>query len=263
MASVGEQTLSLWDGKIKTLVKKSGKGPALVYLHGDYGLIWNEFLDKLAANFTVYAPAHPGTAPGDPDGLRALDDTWDLVLYYYELFDQLKLDAPILIGDSFGAMVAAEVAATDPGRVSKLVLMSAMGLWRDDTPIRNYIVTPQPELAPLIFTNPDNPARKQLFADGMDPAQQDAYIRMAWTFACIGKFIWPIPDKGLKKRMHRIKAPTLILWGKQDRLIPPLYAEEFKKGIAGAKVSILDHAAHMLAFEQPEAASRAIHNFLK
>jgi pimeloyl-ACP methyl ester carboxylesterase len=262
MANVTEQTLSLWDGKIKTLIMKAGKGPALVYLHGDYGLFWNEFLDKLAANFTVYAPAHPGTTPGDPDGLRALDDMWDLVLYHYELFDQLGLEAPILVGDSFGAMVAAEVAATDPSRVSKLVLMSAMGLWRDDTPIRNYIVTPQPELAPLILKNPEHPVRKQIFADSMDPKQQDAYIRMAWTFACVGKFIWPIPDKGLKKRMHRIKAPTLIVWGKQDRLIPPLYADEFKSRIAGSKVELIDDAAHMLPFERPEASAKAVHNFL-
>jgi pimeloyl-ACP methyl ester carboxylesterase len=263
MAAVTEQTLSLWDGNIQTLVMKAGKGPALVYLHGDYGLFWNEFLDKLAENFTVYAPAHPGTTAGDPDGLRALDDMWDLVLYHYELLDKLGLDAPVLVGDSFGAMVAAEVAATNPGRVSKLVLLSAMGLWRDDTPIRNYIITPQPELAPLILKNPDHPVRKQIFADGIDPAQQDAYIRMAWTFACIGKFIWPIPDKGLKKRLHRITAPTLILWGKQDRLIPPLYAEEFRSRIAGSHVELIDNAAHLLPFEQPSAAAQAVQNFLK
>ncbi len=263
MAQPTEQTLSLWDGKIQTLVMKAGRGPALVYLHGDYGLFWNEFLDKLAENFTVYAPAHPGTTPGDPDGLRALDDMWDLVLYHYELFDQLGIDSPVLVGDSFGAMVAAEVAATDPARVSKLVLMSAMGLWRDDTPIRNYIITPQPELAPLILKNPEHPVRKQIFADGTDPSQQDAYIRMAWTFACVGKFIWPIPDKGLKKRMHRIKAPTLILWGKQDRLIPPLYAEEFRSRIAGSRVELIDNAAHLLPFEQPAAIARAVENFLK
>jgi pimeloyl-ACP methyl ester carboxylesterase len=258
-----EHTLSLWDGKIKTLVMKAGKGPALVYLHGDYGLFWNDFLDKLAENFTVYAPAHPGTTPGDPDGLRALDDMWDLVLYHYELFDLLGVESPILVGDSFGAMVAAEVAATNPSRVSKLVLLSAMGLWRDDTPIRNYIITPQPELAPLILTNPEHPVRKQIFADGMDPAQQDAYIRMAWTFACVGKFIWPIPDKGLSKRMHRIKAPTLIAWGKQDRLIPPLYAEEFRRRIAGARVELIDNAAHLLPFEQPAALAQAVQGFLK
>ena len=263
MAQPTEETLSLWDGKIKTLVMKAGKGPALVYLHGDYGLFWNEFLDKLAENHTVYAPAHPGTTPGDPDGLRALDDMWDLVLYNYELLDQLGVQSPILVGDSFGAMVGAEIAATNPARVSKLVLLSAMGLWRDDTPIRNYIITPQTELAPLILKNPEHPVRKQIFADGMDPAQQDAYIRMAWTFACVGKFIWPIPDKGLVKRMHRIKAPTLIVWGKQDRLIPPVYAEEFHKRINGSRVEMIDNAAHMLPFEQPAATAEAVQNFLK
>jgi pimeloyl-ACP methyl ester carboxylesterase len=86
---------------------------------------------------------------------------------------------------------------------------------------------------------------------------------MVWTFACIGKFIWPIPDKGLKKRMHRIKAPTLILWGQHDRLIPPLYAEEFRSRIAGSRVELIDNAAHLLALEQPEPAATAVHNFLK
>ena len=263
MAQVSEQTLSLWDGKIKTVVKKAGNGPALIYLHGDFGLFWNDFLDKLAEHFTVYAPAHPGTTPGDPDGLRALDDMWDLVLYHYEMFDQLRVESPIVVGDSFGGMVAAEVAATDPKRVSKLVLMSAMGLWRDDAPIRNYIVTPQPELAPLILKNPEHPVRKQIFADGTDPTQQDAYIRMAWTFACIGKFIWPIPDKGLSKRLHRIIAPTLIVWGKQDRLIPPLYAEEFHRRIARSRVQLVDNAAHLLPFEQPDSTAKAAESFLK
>ena len=132
-------------------VKVAGQGPALVYLHSGYGLIWDDFLDQLARDFTVYAPEHPGTSAGDPDAVKSLDDLWDLVLYYYEMFDKLGLDAPAVVGHSFGGMVAAELAATNPKRVGKLVLIDPLGLWRDDAPIKNYMVAPQGELDPLFF----------------------------------------------------------------------------------------------------------------
>ena len=68
----------------------------------------------LARDFTVYAPEHPGTAAGDPDAIKPLEDIWDLTLYYYEMFDQLGLEAPAVVGHSFGGMIAGEIAATDP-----------------------------------------------------------------------------------------------------------------------------------------------------
>ena len=62
MASVTERTLSLWDGKINARVKVAGRGPALLYLHSGYGLIWDDCLDQLAKDFTIFAPEHPGTS---------------------------------------------------------------------------------------------------------------------------------------------------------------------------------------------------------
>ena len=90
-------------------------------------LRWDAFLDDLSGQFTVYAPAHPGTA-SDPDAVRNIRGLWELVLYYYELFDNLGLRSPAVVGYSFGGMVAAEVAATNPERVSKLFLMASIGL---------------------------------------------------------------------------------------------------------------------------------------
>ena len=58
-------------------------------------------------------------------------------------------------------------------------------------------------------------------------AGQTAVIQSTWSLACTGKFIWPIPDRGLRKRLHRITAPTLIVWGHQDRLVKTVYADEF------------------------------------
>ncbi len=260
MPVAAERTLNLWDGKIKARVKVAGQGPALVYLHSGYGLIWEESLDQLANHFTVYAPEHPGTSEGDPDAISHLDNLWDLVLYYYEMFDQLGLEAPPVVGHSFGGMVAAELAATNPARVSKLVLIDSLGLWRDDTPIKNYMVTPQSELDGLFFHDTSHPARKLVF---MNPEEPDSIIRVTWALACTGKFIWPIPDKGLRKRIHRISAPTLIIWGQYDGLVKPVYAEEFGKLIRGARIEFVSNAAHMAPFEQPAAVSKLVRDFLK
>jgi pimeloyl-ACP methyl ester carboxylesterase len=88
-------------------------------------------------------------------------------------------------------------------------------------------------------------------------------IRMIWSMACTGKFIWPIPDKGLKKRIHRIQAPTLVLWGKQDRLVPVVYAQEFASRIKGVRVELIDQAAHLFAAEHPERVAALVEDFLR
>lgn len=260
MAAISDRTLKLWEGKVEARVRVAGKGPALVFLHSGYGLVWDQFLDLLANDFTVYAPEHPGTTEGNPDAVKPLDDLWDLVLFYYELFDKLGLEAPALVGHSFGGMVAAELAATNARRVSRLVLIDPLGLWRDDSPIKNYMVMPQADLDPLFFHDRNHPARKLVFAN---PEEPESFIRVTWALGCTGKFMWPLPDKGLKKRAHRINAPTLIIWGKQDGLTGPVYADDFKKLIANSKVELVDNAGHMAQMEQPEAVARLVSGFLK
>jgi pimeloyl-ACP methyl ester carboxylesterase len=84
-----------------------------------------------------------------------------------------------------------------------------------------------------------------------------------WAQACTGKFVWPLPDRGLKNRMHRIAAPTMIVWGKDDRIIDAEYAQEFAKGIAGAQVASIDRAGHLPHLEQPEAVAEAVSRFLR
>jgi pimeloyl-ACP methyl ester carboxylesterase len=260
MAATSERTIKLWNDSISAHVKVAGSGPALIYLHSGYGLIWDEFLDLLARDFTVYAPEHPGTSLGDPDAVKAIDDLWDLVLYYYDLFDKLGLDAPAIAGHSFGGMVAAELAATNARRVSKLALIDPLGLWRDDAPITNYMVMPQAVVDPLFFHDQNHPSRKLLY---MNPEEPDSIIRVTWALGCTGKFIWPIPDKGLRKRIHRITAPTLIVWGKEDGLTKPVYADEFKRLIPGARVEMVANAAHMAPLEQPAVVAKLVRDFVK
>lgn len=263
MVATQERSVSVWRDSVQPRVKVAGSGPPVVYFHGATGLTWDPFLDALAEGFTVYAPEHPGTTPGDPDGIKPLDTLWDLILYYYEVFDRLGLESPAVIGHSFGGMVAAEVAATNPERVSKLVLIDPVGLWRDDAPIKNWMVMQPQDLAKAVFADPESDVARQALAvpEEMD-AQIDAQIQFMWSLACTGKFVWPIPDKGLKKRIHRIQAPTLVIWGKQDGLVPPLYAEEFGSRLANARVELVDNAGHVPQLEQPATVSRLVREFL-
>ncbi|HUZ73704.1 MAG TPA: alpha/beta fold hydrolase [Stellaceae bacterium] len=256
--------LRLWQDRIETDIEIAGSGPPLVYLHGPWGLgVDRAFVSRLAAAHTVYAPKHPGTSRGNPDAVHALDTWLDLVVYYGELFDRLELAAPALVGHSFGGLVAAEFAAAAPTSVGRLVLIDPVGLWRDDLPVKNWMVLPDDTRQATLFADPDGAAARRFFGAPDDPAARtDALVQFIWAQGCTGKFVWPIPDRGLKHRTHRIAAPTLIVWGKDDRIIAPAYAQEFAGRIAQAQVVLIDRAGHLPQLEQPEATARAIGGFL-
>src|SRR6202167_5907043 len=132
-----------------------GEGAPVVYFHGPFGQEWDGFLDDLAAYRRVYAPAHAGAE--QTEDLDQLDGLSDLVLYYDDLFDRLGLERVDLIGHSFGGMVAAEYAATFRDRVGKLVLIDAMGLWRDEAPVQDHLLVAPDKLVKLLFHDPSKP----------------------------------------------------------------------------------------------------------
>ena len=263
MVQPTEQTLHVWNDTVKTKALVGGSGPPLVFLHGAMGLTWDPFLDKLADSYTVYAPYHPGTAPGLPDEIKPIDNLWDLVLVYYEILDQLNLNQPILVGTSFGGMMAAELAATNPTRTGPLVLIDPIGLWLDENPVKNWMTTSQAELGPLIFSDPTGPAAQMMATPPSNPEEGiQIALRTTWSLACTGKFVWPIPDKGLKKRLHRISSPTLLLWGEDDGIVPPVYANVFAAAIKDTEVQIIPKAGHLPQIEQLDAVVTAMAGFL-
>jgi pimeloyl-ACP methyl ester carboxylesterase len=244
-------------------VLSKGVGPAVLFFHGPWGLTWDPFLDELARSFTVHAPEHPGTTSGAPDEIYHLDGLWDLVVCYEELLEALGVESPAFVGHSFGAMVACEVAAARPDRARRVALIDPLGFWRDADPITNWMLLNPGQLPGHIFRDPDGDAARRMFPPGDDEeAMLAARVRLTWAMGATGKFIWPIPDKGLKKRIHRVKAPTLLIWGKEDRLVPPVYAEEFLRRIAGARVLTVDDAGHAPHLEQPEMVARMVRDFL-
>jgi pimeloyl-ACP methyl ester carboxylesterase len=263
-ATEGTRTLTVWHDRVPIRVHARGAGPALVYFHGPWGLTWGPFLDALARQFTVYAPEHPGTSPDEPEAIQHVDHLWDLVLCYDELLEQLAVREAMVVGHSFGAMVACEVAAQAPRRVKRLVLIDPIGLWRDDAPVINWMLLSPQEMPGYVFQQPESAAAKALFSIPADPEEGAlARTRLTWAMGATGKFIWPIPDKGLKKRIHRVGAPTLLVWGEADRLVPRAYAKEFADRLTDTRLEVVAGAGHAPQLEQPEATARVVQAFLK
>jgi pimeloyl-ACP methyl ester carboxylesterase len=167
------------------------------------------------------------------------------------------------VGHSLGGMIGAEVAAIAQAYISKLVMVAPVGLWLDEHPVMDFFAATAEELAAAIFHDPGSPIAREMTALPSDPdAQLEAVLARTKNLSAAGKFLWPIPDKGLKKRIHRILAPTLLLWGASDGLVPPVYGEEFLKRIEGARLTLIKGASHMLPFEQPDEFVEVVTDFL-
>ncbi|HJS86176.1 MAG TPA: alpha/beta fold hydrolase [Acetobacteraceae bacterium] len=263
MSTPETRTIKIRHCDFEAKVKVGGNGPPVLYLHTAGGPLWDPFVDALARRFTVYAPDHPGTGETARDSIHAVRTLWDLVLIYDELIDALGLRAVPIVGASFGGMVGCEVAAHRPDRVSKLVLLDPIGLWRDDKPVAPYMLMPPDQLAATLFHDTTaEPVRRFLQMPEDPKALAVAMADSVWSLGATGKFVWPIPDKGLSRRMHRITARALIIWGEQDALIPAAYAKEFADRIANAQVKIIPGAGHVPQWERLEAVEALVTDFL-
>jgi pimeloyl-ACP methyl ester carboxylesterase len=264
-SAVRDAAVEVSDGRLTLHVKIAGTGPPLLYFHPLPGLAWQPLLDQLARDHTVYAPEHPGTSPGDPQAIREVETFYELLLVYEEAVRALGLERPAAVGQSFGGMVAADLAATFPHLFSRLVLLSPIGLWRDDAPIplMEMVAGPPEDTPTYLFAHPESPAALAARALPDDPAQIPALIAQStWNVGCTTKFAWPIADHGLGRRLHRIAVPTLVIWGRDDALVPAAYAAEFGSRIAGSQVEVIDDCGHDVQTDQPERTWTAISKFL-
>jgi pimeloyl-ACP methyl ester carboxylesterase len=244
-------------------VFEAGGGAPLVYLHGAGGLLGdNPFLDQLAQRYHVFAPEWPGY--GESTGEDLLEDMLDFTLHGWDLVDALGLRQPHLIGHSMGGMIAAEMACLCPREVGRLVLVAPAGLWLDTHPIPDIFAMLPFQIAEALFVDPQ--AGQQLMTGGADLSDMEAlkefYITSQRRLTMAGKILFPIPNRRLSKRLYRLTAPTLLVWGASDRLIVPAYAEQWRRLIPGAKLETIAGAGHMLPYEQPDAFSKAVTAFL-
>lgn len=260
---IREKALMVWNGHLKMRVKVAGNGAPLLYLHPSAGLAWDPFLSYLAQRYTVYAPEFPGTSVGDPYAIHSIHNLADVVLAYEELIRSLGLQNPVIVGQSFGGMLAAELASTFPDLFSRVILLDPIGLWREDLPIADWISAPADRLPELLFKDPASRAAQSMLALPEDAnIAASAVAARVWAFGCTAKFAWPIPDRGLRTRLHRLRAPVLLIWGRDDAIVPAGYTEEWQNEVSDITVAMIDDCGHVPQVEKLDETIAAVDEFL-
>jgi pimeloyl-ACP methyl ester carboxylesterase len=240
-------------------VQEKGTGAPLGFLGGLRGLPrWPALLDRLASRRRVIAPSLPGF-PG-ATGFDELDDLADWVTATLDLLEASGLDGADLVGASVGATLAAEVACFSRASVRRLVLIAPFGLFDEREPVKDLWATRPDELPALLSQKP-----AELAAFLAPPTGEDALewsITMTRASEAAARLLWPTGDLGLRKRLHRIKSPTLVLWGGEDRIVPPSYAKRFAAALGGwVEAREIAGAGHMAELDQPDAIAAAILGF--
>lgn len=248
--NIGTFEIDLW---------AEGGGAPLLYLHGfERHPGAAGFLTRLAERRRVLAPEQPGY--GSSTGAELLRDVHDVALYHRALIRSLGIARVDVVGHSLGGMFAAELAAIAPDLVGRLVLVDAFGLWLDDAP------------AP----DPFGPAQQVSAAKwhGAQPAQEpsnfvadpaEPHGRVLFTAQNLGtaaRFMWPIAERGLRRRLPHVAASTLVVHGSSDGLLPVPYAEELTRLLPDAELAIVDGAGHYPMVEQEDEFVRVVEKFL-
>lgn len=259
MSTPSERTVSVNGHACRVLEK--GSGPVVGYLAGLVGLpAWTPFLDELARDHRVIAPSLPGF-PG-ATGHEDLDHLIDWVAATLDLIEAAGLAGEDLIGASLGGCLAAEVAALSPRSVGRLVLLAPLGLYDEAAPVPHLWAKKSGELNQELCEAQDVLQPMLAAPDGADPVEWK--IELSRAAAAGARLLWPMCDLGLEKRLHRVAAPTLILWGDRDRILDPkVYPARLARGIRGpVRQAVLPGAGHLLDLDQPVAAAAAVREFL-
>ena len=245
-----EEYLELSGGRVHLF--RGGDGEPVLFLHAAGGAgEWNEFHGLLAsAGFDVVAPDHPGF--GKTDDFPEVEAIDDLVYHYLDVLDALGLRRPHVVGGSFGGWIAAELAVAAPERVGSLVLLSAAGLRLPDHPVPDIFIMTPGQLAATVFHNPPPPPPPPTVAEGGAP-DFDAILAAYRDASALARFCWSpyMCDPKLERRLHRIKAPTLVVAPSDDRLIPVAHAQRYAALIPGARFAEVAECGHAMYFERP------------
>lgn len=256
----GEQETIDVNGR-STVVRSGGDGPPFVYLHSTMGesFMWFPFYQAWAKKFRVIVPTHPGF--GQSGGFDQIDTVEDMAFHYIEMLDALQIEEVYLGGVSLGGWIAAEIACRWPERVKKLWIADAPGLWVDEKPLPDLfrIMADREAVRNLVFHDPNHPVAQLMF-EGKPNDEQILTAYQNMTF--LARLVWERPyNPKLPARLKRVRCPTLLLWGDDDRLVPPEYGEAYRKCLPNAELKLIPRCGHLPMFEAESAFVDAIQKF--
>ena len=243
----------------RVLTGGASDGAPVVVFHGTNGLTDDDpLLERLAGRYRVTAPELPGY--GESTGEELLEDMLDFTLHGWDVVDALGIERPHLVGHSMGGMIAAEMACLCPERPQSLALVAPAGLWLDEHPVPDIFATLPQAMPALLFADPEAGAAR--LTGGVSFSDMDAlvefFIGNAKRLGTAGKILFPIPDRRLRKRLYRLRAGTLLVWGEEDRLYPSPYAAEWASLLPDASAVTVAGAGHMVPIEQPDDVAAAL-----
>ncbi len=266
--SLTEEQLDTAVGKIQLF--RAGAGAPIVYLHSAAGETTHGALEELADDHEILVPVFPGF--GNSEGIDEIDDIEDAAFHLLDVWERLGLEAPAVVGLSLGGWLAMELATRWPATVGRLVLVNPVGIHLEGNPIKELFGREPQELAEDMFADQDTPMAQMMRSLGEwtgDAGQQtevpiDLVLPLYKTLSATAKIGWDpyLHDPKLRRRLHRIDVPTLVVRGDRDTFVPPEYAQTFAAELPDARLEVVEGAAHLLPMERPEELARLVRAFL-
>ena len=247
---------------VRIQLRQGGKGEPLLVLHSELGVPgWIRAYEELARHFTVYVPSLPGFGKSArPDWIVTVRDLAVWVAWFARY---LKLPQPInVIGFSLGGWVAAEIATMNSSIFKKMVMVGAAGLKPEEGEIWDY------------FVNSGREAFEQAFYDRECSPEYARYYGKTWmpeeeeqveiNREMAARLLWKpyMRSHTLAALLPGVAMPTLLVWGRQDRIIPVNACQLYQRAIKGAQTRVLDRCGHMPEMEKPEEFVRVVLDFL-
>lgn len=252
LIAVGPTRVHAWIG---------GQGDPLLVLHGAGGNRgWLRWLAAVAERYTVYAPTHPGFGRSDAaDWMESIDD---LARFYLWFLETVGLSRVHLLGHSIGGWTAAEMATMNPAVIDRLVLVAPAGLKPERGEILDVFYYPPEELFKLTVLDPAAiPERAELF--GRPPTAEETEIALR-NREMTARLTWKpyMFNPRLAHFLPRVTRPALIVWGREDRVVPPICGEQYQRLLPSATLHVIERCGHLPPVEHPDRFARLVLDFL-